>query len=291
MIRFIKQQKKNYQITIGLCYVYKKSLIDNFENDICKFLYFWLGNILLANLNPKLVYQDVLFNLFNILKNHKDKICTAPHDYMDEHDFKNIKLFFDYSEDYYSYIGQLNIHNPPCSKEYKKYLQTYVDTYNKFQRECQNEPPSYRYCNVFNKYFANKNRTHLSIWTCTVQDNEPEEANSETGEMDEYNETKATEEKTSTTYGMEGKSANFRGVFEQGRTQSTESLSSSGYYPHADTFVIDNVSGLSDDTPPSIISKSVTGAVSVAGALVPSYLLYNVISIMINKYNALFNIS
>ncbi|CAI7724231.1 PIR protein [Plasmodium vivax] len=255
------------QISKGLCYVYRKSRRKEPVNNICNFLYFWLGNILIDKMEHNSVFQDVIRDLFDVLTNHKDKICTAHTYHIDVENFKNIKLFFDYSQDYDSYENQITYYNPPCNNNYKEYLKTYVDTYNIFQEECQNKRPSYRYCDLFNKYFANKNRTLLSTWTCNPQDNEPEV---------EYPETdKTEEEEPPRTNVIEGQSVALGEQFKGGREQVAEPPGSSHYLPHQDTFVSNNASDNSDDTPPSITSKSITGAVSVAGALVPSYLLYN----------------
>ncbi|CAI7717580.1 PIR protein [Plasmodium vivax] len=256
------------KILKALCYVYEKSLLDSFESDICNFLYYWLSNILLDKMKLKFLFQDVIRNLFNILKNHEGKICTTVPYYMDEHNFKNIKFFFDYSEDYNSYIVQLNTHNPPCNEKYNNYLKSYVEKYNTFQSKCQNEPPSYDYCDVFKKYFDNKNPTHLSTWTCRLEHKEPEK-------IDEKDQTEATEGHPQTTYGTLEQSVILSGEFKGGTEQDTEYTGPSNYLSRQDTFVNNSVSSTSDGTPSSITSKSVTGAVSVAGALVPSYLLYN----------------
>ncbi|SCA60072.1 VIR protein [Plasmodium vivax] len=254
------------QILKGLCYVYRKSLIQDYERDICKYLYYWLGNILIDKMKHNHVFQDVIRNLFNILKNQKGQICTASTYHIVVEKFKNIKLLFDYSKDYDSYMNQITDYNQPCNEKYQKYLQTYINTYNMFQRECQDKRTYYGYCDVFDEYFANKNRTLLSTWTCNPQDNEPEV---------EYPETDKTEEEPPRTNVIEGQSVALGEQFKGGREQVAEPPGSSHYLPHQDTFVSNNASDNSDDTPPSITSKSITGAVSVAGALVPSYLLYN----------------
>ncbi|KMZ83291.1 hypothetical protein PVBG_06060 [Plasmodium vivax Brazil I] len=264
------------KILKALCYVYRKMLIQDYERDICKYLYFWLGNILIDKMKHNHVFQDVIRDLFDILKNHKGKVCAAHTYHIDVENFKNIKLFFDYSKDYDSYENQITYYNPPCNEKYKNYLKSYVDTYKKFQVKCPNGRHSYRYCDIFNEYFADKDPEKLSKWTCNIQPNEPEEEEA-------WGETEATEEQSSPTHGMEGQNADPRGGFEQGRKQGEEYHSSSDSNVYTMDSQMDSNSLPSDGTPSTIISKSVTGAVSVAGALVPSYLLYNVISIMIKN--------
>ncbi|KMZ77132.1 hypothetical protein PVIIG_05342 [Plasmodium vivax India VII] len=273
-------QDASEQILKGLCYVYRKSLKNDFESNICNYLYYWLGNILLEKMKHNFLFQEAIRDLFDILINYKGKICAASPYYIDRHYFKNIKLFFDYSVDYDSYKNQITYYNPPCNSNYKKYLQTYVDTYNKFQGECQNEPPSYSYCNVFNEYFANKDSTELSKWTCKLEDKEPEK-------MEEKYETEPTEKQDPPMYGMEEHSVYLSAEFGGRREQGAERSSSSGYPSDADAIVMTSVSGPSDSSSPSTITKSVASAASVAGLLVPPFLAYNVISIVIGNQDVL----
>ncbi|CAI7718328.1 PIR protein [Plasmodium vivax] len=254
------------KILKALCYVYRKSSIYKYERDICKYLYFWLVNILLDKMSNKVVFFDVIRDLLDILKNDKEKICELPHHYIEEHNFKNIKSFFDYSEDYYSYKNQITDYNLPCNEKYHKYLHAYVDTYNKFHGICQYERNSYGYCDVFDKYFAEKDHKNLSTWKCNPQDNEPGA---------EYEEPEEMKEEQSPTHEIERQSVTLSEGFKRETEQDAEYPSSSVSLPHQVISVNNTASDNSDGTPSSITSKSITGAVSVAGALVPSYLLYN----------------
>ncbi|SCA60294.1 Plasmodium vivax Vir protein, putative [Plasmodium vivax] len=145
------------QILKGLCYVYRNRLKDNFQSDICKFLYFWLGSILIDNMTHNTVFFDVIKDLFNTLKNNNiEKFCEIPHYYMNVNKFKNIKFFFDYSEDYTSYEQQFTGYNHSCNREYKSYLDTYVNSYKSVRDECKNNPNRNNYCEEFNQYFKGK---------------------------------------------------------------------------------------------------------------------------------------
>ncbi|VUZ99954.1 PIR protein, partial [Plasmodium vivax] len=254
------------QILKGLCYVYRKSFTEDSVKNICNFLYYWLGNILLEKMEHNFLFQNAIIDLFDILINNRGTICTAPPYYIDHHNFKNIKFFFDYSEDYYSYKNQITDYNLPCNEKYHKYLHAYVDTYNKFHGICKYERNSYGYCDVFDKYFAEKDHKNLSTWKCNPQDNEPGA---------EYEEPEEMKEEQSPTHEIERQSVTLSEGFKRETEQDAEYPSSSVSLPRQDTFVNNSSSNNSDGTHPTIISKSITGAVSVAAALVPSYLLYN----------------
>ncbi|CAG9479384.1 unnamed protein product [Plasmodium vivax] len=252
----------------ALCYVYKKSLIDNFESDICKFLYFWLGNILLDKMRNKFVFFDVIRDIFDILKNHKGKICTAPTYHIDVENFKNIKLFFDYSEDYDSYDNQITVYNQPCNNNYKKYLQKYVDTYNKFHGICQNEPHSYAYCDVFNEYFNGKNAYDLSNWKCDLQEHGHEEQELEDEKV-------AQESPLSPGLGKGVHHEKNPKEFPNVIGQKEERPGSPGYPSGEGTPFLNDTLYPADDPTPSTIKKSITSAVSAAGVLVPPFLVYH----------------
>ncbi|KMZ89644.1 hypothetical protein PVMG_05929 [Plasmodium vivax Mauritania I] len=275
------------QILKALCYVYKKSLRNTLYSDMCNVLYFWLGNIFLENLVTKDLFHEVILNLFDALIDDKNqKICKLPHSLMLKKDFEDFKLIFDCSEDYKSYNTHLLSHGMSCSYNYNTHLERNVNIYNKFYDECEVEQKEHEYCKAFKKYFPNNKKNLFSKFNCSLQLNEPKYENSGTGHDSELVQ---SEEEESNIVSPE------KEKLPLGHRSGVESLAlspgSSAIQSETGDFQSSGSSDYSDSTPPSIISKSVTGAVSVAGAIVPSYLLYNVISIMLNKYNALLYIS
>ncbi|KMZ88673.1 hypothetical protein PVBG_06080 [Plasmodium vivax Brazil I] len=270
------------KILKALCYVYKKSSREHFDTNICNFLYYWLGNVLLSKLKLKDLYSEIIIKLFLTLKDKNSLVvCENPYPYMDKDDFEKIKLIFDCSEDYKSYEVQHNHPRISCNKDYKEHLDKHISNYNYFYNKCKIENLGEPYCTAFEKYFPDKNSNLLSQFNCRletrnpivhqlVEDHEEAQELSQEGEM-------------------------FRGLQQEQKfsvvpkrdVSHVEHSSSSGSYVNTMNSQMDSNSLPSVDTPSTITSKSITGAVSVAGALVPSYLLYNVICIMFNKYNAL----
>ncbi|KMZ96495.1 hypothetical protein PVNG_06422 [Plasmodium vivax North Korean] len=183
---------------------------------------------------------------------------------MDESNFKKSKLIFDYFQDYYNYRMDLAPYNPLCNEEYNKYLATYVDNYKRLYNECKLEHQQHKYCEAFHDFYDDNKHNHLYYWSCNLTENLPE-FDPLKGEDENDEEQEAQQDENSG-----------RGVIQQtnGRVQEYQENSDPlSPYPTMPENGI--VSSTADGTPPSIISKSVTGAVSVAGALVPSYLLYN----------------
>ncbi|KMZ95676.1 hypothetical protein PVMG_05820 [Plasmodium vivax Mauritania I] len=275
------------KILKALCYVYIKSSRDGFDNNLCNFLYFWLGSILLIKLENKDFFQELILDLFKILINKNGKVCTAPHTFMYKEDFEYAKLFFDISEDYKIYKSQI-YSNMYCNKNYMTYLETHIQNYNKFHNDCEVE--SYDslkkpYCNYFKQYFPNNEHNTLSNMKFYLKEIVPELEKSQeeqgTGEAQEklLENSEVDELEATLTQQITGVRAS-NGVYP------------SNSRPYLNT-IFPEIAGNSsptDNASPSITSKSITGAVSVAGILVPSYLMYNVISIMIIKLNVIFYI-
>ncbi|VVA00005.1 PIR protein [Plasmodium vivax] len=256
------------KILKGLCCVYKKKLKNNFESDICKFLYFWLGHILLDKMRNKVVFFDVILDLFNALNDDNiGKICEFPHYYINENNFKNIKFFFDYSEDYNSYKVQLTGNNPSCNYEYKTYLENYVKSYKNIRDECAYNQNRNKYCNEFYQHFNGKNDYYLSNWTCNLQENGQEDP--ELGEEEEEGSLISA-----------GAGMGVHPVINQNEIPNVtrEGEKGPGFSGYISSEINSDLNGVSDpahDSSPSTIKKIVTSAVSAAGVLVPPFLIYN----------------
>ncbi|KMZ96379.1 hypothetical protein PVNG_06390 [Plasmodium vivax North Korean] len=263
------------QILKGLCYVYRKRLKNNFESDICKFLYFWLGSILIDRMTHNTVFFDVINDLFKTLKtNNIEKICELPHTYMDVNHFKKIKFFFDYSQDYISYEQQLTGHNHSCNEEYKTYLDKYVKSYKDVKVECADNQNPNSYCNEFYQYFNGKNIYNLSNWKCVLDEHRHEEE-----ELEEDNAAQLSQISPGLGRGIHH--ATNQKEFPGVTGQKENDLGSPVFPLGEESPAFNGVSNPEVDSSPSTITKSVTSAVSAAGVLVPPFLIYNVITIMI----------
>ncbi|KMZ88724.1 hypothetical protein PVBG_05670 [Plasmodium vivax Brazil I] len=285
------------KILKALCYVYKTSMRETFDKDVCNFLYYWLANILLNNLKLEQFYSEIIINLFANLKNDRDrKICNIrTFTTFNKDEFNKVKLIFDFSEDYDTYKSHFSQHNHDCNKNYKEYLDTYITSYNKIRSDCTTESRNYSYCEAFRYYFNNKNDDLLSTWKCNLKENDPRDLDTE----EEGEEEEEAEANGETVKGMEQLPPNSRigthGVQSDNGFASVEASRAGYLRPEAPDLytgasLMGRPSSPTDNPSPSITSKSITGAVSVAGILVPSYLMYNVISIMIMKLNVIFYI-
>ncbi|CAG9485346.1 unnamed protein product [Plasmodium vivax] len=257
------------KIQRALYYVYKNRLEGKIESDICNFLYYWLGDILLEKLEIKILFQEIISNLFKtLIDDNNDQLCQLPHYYMESNEFHDFKSIFDCSEDYKSYNIHLLTPGKSCSNNYKIHLEKNIENYNRFYSECEVEGLNKPYCDTFRKYFPDKEMNLLSKFKCTLETRDPN-----VGQSEEQKGAQAQPQVRQMNRGLQGE-VTFPVVPLVG-VSPVEHHSSSGSYVNSINSQIDSNSLPSDGTPSTITSKSITGAVSVAGALVPSYLLYN----------------
>ncbi|SCA83757.1 VIR protein [Plasmodium vivax] len=254
------------KILKALCYVYTRSLSKSFDNDICKFLYYWSGNLLLKNLRVTELYSEIILKLFESLNDGiSGKICELPYINIDKEDFKNIKLFFDYSEDFRSYKKQLSDSSMFCDDDYKSYLDTHVRMYNNMHKYCKLELHNNVYCTEFDKFFDAADHHILSRLSCTLKPKVQEVVQDHGGTKNQAKEQQFEMPQHATIH------------VEKGRAVSPFTIHprSSSSFSDTDIPEIRSISPTQDGSSSSITSKSITGAVSVAGILVPSYLMYN----------------
>ncbi|VVA00304.1 PIR protein [Plasmodium vivax] len=256
------------KILRALCYVYTKSSREHFDKNICNFLYFWLGDILLKKLEKNIFFQDIISDLFKTLTNNNNQVCQLPHYYMYNYEFQDYKLIFDCSEDYKSYEVQHIYPRISCNNNYNTHLEKNTEIYNRFYSECKVQSLSKPYCDTFKKYFPNNESNLLSKFRCNLILSGPDPKKSIENREEES-------EQPTEKQGVER--VTNQAQLDQTRREIAlpEDATHSSIYPFKrEISDIYGISELSDGTSPSIISKSATGAVSVAGALVPSYLLY-----------------
>ncbi|VUZ99944.1 PIR protein [Plasmodium vivax] len=249
-------KKVSDKIMKALCYVYNESKRSDFNSNICNYFYYWLSDILLTYLKHKSSYRQTLDILYSFLyNNERVRKCNPIYYEMSENDIKKFKLIFDYSQDYDTYMKQLNDDSLKCTENYKNYLQNYVNSYKELQTECESEHNSYKYCEYFKQYFPNEVPSLLSTWACKLEETKEQTEKIKEGSSEDTGKTQSQ----STVTGISGSDG-------PGRTSDSHSYSSStgmGITPSS-----------SNGTSSPITSKGITAIASTTGFLVPSFLMY-----------------
>ncbi|KMZ79555.1 hypothetical protein PVIIG_00829 [Plasmodium vivax India VII] len=275
------------QLLNALCYVYKGKDNDTLDKNLCNYLYYWLGSKVLTNLRHKHFFFDVINTIYHILnKGYLGKVCEPAEYNIYYYNFYKSKEVYDLSEDYNTYESLFIKPNPSCDKDYQDELKSYLYFYKKLRNECIIEQTNYhdQYCKIFNDYFTEKKDKVISSWICKLKESEEQDKELEEEPMEDA-ENELLPEKPEIIVGQK---LYRQGLLETG--EFPEYLSALGTGVLAKNTVMGSFSDPTDNSSPSTMKKSITSAVSAAGVLVPPFLVYHVITIVIAQHVFLFYI-
>ncbi|GAW84357.1 variable surface protein [Plasmodium gonderi] len=160
------------KIPKALCYVYKKSLANGFDQSICNYLYYWLIDVLYKNLKFRHSIHPIMELFKFLLKRHNGMdICNYDNYEITQDNFMYIKLIFDFSKDYDKLKEYFRMNHRLCSSEFKKYFDQYIITYNTYKSKCKLSRSKDGPCMAFEKYSKNIDYGIISKWSCTSKGN------------------------------------------------------------------------------------------------------------------------
>ncbi|SCA60881.1 Plasmodium vivax Vir protein, putative [Plasmodium vivax] len=267
-----------------MCYMYTKKSNNQLKSEMCKYFYYWLGDMILNNISNKHFTPGYLISLYNALNNDGvDIVCKQIYRYIDENNFRNIKLIFDYSEDYVNYKLDLVQPNPPCNESYKGYLDNYVKKYNILHSHCKVEERNDTYCTEFHKHFSDKEHDLLSTWKCKLEGTELKVNLIGDGHGKEVE--KAQIERSST---RGARRAELNEMERAGGARATKlmeiQVEGGTHVEHSvpteppletESSVVSSSPEDADSSSISTTSKYIANVASVTGIVIPSYLVYN----------------
>ncbi|VVA00329.1 PIR protein [Plasmodium vivax] len=214
-------------------------------------------------------YSRVILKLIDTLKYYSNEnICNLVYTNIDDDVFKKIKLIFDFTEDYENYEIDLAKPNRWCNEKYHSYLTTYVNTYKELYSKCIVEQQKDMYCQAFKKYYNDEKRINLYTWSCTLKKStKAPPLVVESGKSAHVEQLGGISDRGSQS---ELSQPTIKAENQQDAEQPVQDHNFNGGI--SETIITEHPS---DDKSTSITSKSITGGLSVAGILVPSYLMYN----------------
>ncbi|KMZ88693.1 hypothetical protein PVBG_05549 [Plasmodium vivax Brazil I] len=281
----------NYNISDKLlnahCYVYVKKANSTLDTDSCNYLYYWLGSKVLTNLRLRDFFSEVMNTIYDILSEGElRKVCDPVNYNIRYYNFQKFKDIFDFSEIYNNYrLHFINV-NPSCNKDYDNAIKSYQVLYNTLRNECTIANRNYReeYCEVFNKHFPYDKHLEISSWKCKLE--EPEEQGHQLGE--EPRDDALKEQMRERPEIIVEQRNHLQRLLGRGLFAEHPSTLDSGFL--TENKAMSSASDHPEDSSPSTIKKSITSAVSAAGVLVPPFIIYNVITIVIVQQDVLFYI-
>ncbi|CAI7721713.1 PIR protein [Plasmodium vivax] len=237
------------KILNALCYVYRRKVNNMSYINSCNYLYYWLGSKILTNLLLPHFLFEVVNTSYRILNESE----------LGEIYYDTYKLHF-------------ATYKPSCDRDYENTIKSYKFFYNELRKECSMRKTYYnaQYCKVFNDYFTDDKNEEISSWICELKETEEQDQQLEEEPMEV-----AGNEYIQERPGVEG--LQVRADWDE-TAQNSRSIIS---YLSKEGFKRESMSSVSEESSGSTIKKSITSAVSAAGVLVPPFIIYNVITIVI----------
>ncbi|CAI7719856.1 Plasmodium vivax Vir protein, putative [Plasmodium vivax] len=179
-------QNQNYQyyglpkisdnILRALCYIYnkKKNYKDKFEEELCSYLFYWLGDKIYPKVKNQTVFSRIINMIFQELNtSHTENImiCKYPNSSIELDTFIQNKLLFDYSKDYKNIEMVTAPGTTTCDKVYKDYIKKYKDIYIDAYSNCRGKNDKKYECDKYEEIFNENLYTKLSSFSCRYSEN------------------------------------------------------------------------------------------------------------------------
>ncbi|KMZ88783.1 hypothetical protein PVBG_06219 [Plasmodium vivax Brazil I] len=159
----------------ALCFIYKKkrSRQNNFDQEYCSYLYYWLGDKIYPLVNDEVVFSRIINMIYGELYSNIAEdfiICNPLNTHINRDIFFKNKMLFDYSKDYKN-IDLDTLHGQTtCNKDYKDYMEKYISMYKGAYLDCKGEKKNFD-CKYFSTLFQENQYSKLSSFSCKQRDN------------------------------------------------------------------------------------------------------------------------
>ncbi|VVA00400.1 PIR protein [Plasmodium vivax] len=109
----------------------KRNRPENFEEELCSYLYYWLGDIIYPKVKSQAVFSYIIKMIYTELySNIRDDfiVCKNVYTPIDQDRFNKNKVLFDYSKDYHNIEIATPHGETTCDKDYRQYMENYIST-------------------------------------------------------------------------------------------------------------------------------------------------------------------
>ncbi|KMZ76776.1 hypothetical protein PVIIG_05888 [Plasmodium vivax India VII] len=258
----------------ALCFIYnrKKYHQDNFNNELCSYLYYWIGDKLYANLSTTRDFSKNINMMYEELNKYNQYIiCNPLSTSVDKKTFDRNNILYDFSKDYLNIKIDTAHGETTCDTDYKEYILKYISTYNDAYSNCKGNNQEEYDCDHFNRLFKEHKYQDLSSFSCRYRQNDGETLETQTAnrvqEPASELDVRSSRYRASDGYNFKAENTNFG-------MHNTRHV-------HNKLERIEPIS--SDNTTESGTSKTIAGSVApVLGVSSISLLLYKVIENIID---------
>ncbi|CAI7724021.1 PIR protein [Plasmodium vivax] len=163
------------KILRGLCYIYnrRKILPDDFKNELCWYLYYWLGDKICPLVHDKNTFSYIIKMIYGELYGSIAEhflVCNHVYSSINQDNFKYNKVLFDYSKDYQNIQIDTPHAETTCDKDYKEYMEKYISMYKEAYSDCYNGERNKFDCVYFSTLFEKEQYETLSSFRCIQND-------------------------------------------------------------------------------------------------------------------------
>ncbi|GAB69897.1 CYIR protein, partial [Plasmodium cynomolgi strain B] len=159
------------KILKALCFIYnrKGNRQNNFDNEYCSYLYYWLGDKIYPKVNNKAVFSRIINMIYEELYRSIPEyfiVCPFVYAPIDKVIFNKNKLLFDYSKDYVNIELDTAHDLTTCDEKYYNYINQYISTYKEAYSDCYNGEGKNLDCSYFSTLFKIEHHEKLSSYKC-----------------------------------------------------------------------------------------------------------------------------
>ncbi|KMZ88707.1 hypothetical protein PVBG_05563 [Plasmodium vivax Brazil I] len=172
---YVSLKNDSDKLAKAFCYIYnrKKNKGENFDNEFCDYLYYWIGEKVFNKLNNKSYFSNIISMLYHRLnKTDISEICKPLYINISFEDFRNNKLLYEYSKDHVNISHHTVYVNATCDEEYNKVMRNYIDTYKDAYSDCYEKHEQRYDCNTFFNLFEKDQYSKLTSFNCKVPQKE-----------------------------------------------------------------------------------------------------------------------
>ncbi|ANQ06173.1 Variable surface protein Vir7-like protein [Plasmodium coatneyi] len=159
------------------CYAsWKKNSISSHDDEPCRFLYYWIGEKVYANLG-KNSWEETMQAIYNELKGPTGKkTCGIIYEHnIDQTIFNAMKIVYEYYRNYHTMKHHLETSHFYCDEECKSYLREIFVAYEAVDAHC-NEENSEQYCQDFRSWSNDQEYRDLLKKGCNTETREEHKA-------------------------------------------------------------------------------------------------------------------
>ncbi|SBT51338.1 PIR Superfamily Protein [Plasmodium ovale wallikeri] len=156
-------------IVKALCYIKSLQLQPNFDNVMCEYLCYWLGNKISNDLSNKESFSSVIDLLYAELGDiYKENKCKNIIFQINSTDFQKLKDVYDYKQNYNTISAAIRDYGNECSEKFRDYLNKSYESYEELYTKCERSHEEY--CEHFKKIIPEYPGKKLEKLICNLKE-------------------------------------------------------------------------------------------------------------------------